>query len=105
MPTRVGFFDSGSISGKMAKQTFEEMYRSGDPHAALAKAKASSQISGDAELEAIINQVIEQNAKSVADFKAGKQQALMFLVGQAMKLSRGRANPERLNALLREKIH
>jgi aspartyl-tRNA(Asn)/glutamyl-tRNA(Gln) amidotransferase subunit B len=96
--------DSGSISGKMAKQTFEEMYRSGDPEAALAKAKSSSQISGDTELEAIVSQVIEQNARSVADFKAGKQQALMFLVGQAMKLSRGRANPERLNALLREKI-
>jgi aspartyl-tRNA(Asn)/glutamyl-tRNA(Gln) amidotransferase subunit B len=96
--------DSGAISGKMAKQTFEEMYRSGDPEAALAKAKSSSQISGDTELEGIVSQVIEQNAKSVTDFKAGKQQALMFLVGQAMKLSRGRANPERLNALLREKI-
>jgi aspartyl-tRNA(Asn)/glutamyl-tRNA(Gln) amidotransferase subunit B len=96
--------DSGSISGKMAKQTFDDMYRAGDPEPALAKARASTQISGDTELDAIVNQVIEQNARSVADFKAGKQQALMFLVGQAMKLSRGRANPERLNALLREKI-
>jgi len=48
--------------------------------------------------------VIAQNEKSVADFKGGKQQALGFLVGQAMKLSKGRANPERLNALLRAKI-
>jgi aspartyl-tRNA(Asn)/glutamyl-tRNA(Gln) amidotransferase subunit B len=100
----IQLLESGSISGKMAKQTFEEMYRSGDPDPALTRAKATGQISGDAELEAIVDQVIEQNAKSVADFKAGKQQALMFLVGQAMKLSRGRANPERLNALLREKI-
>ena len=100
----IGLIDSGVISGKMAKQTFEAMYRAQDPGPALTAAKGSTQISGDAELEAIVDQVIEQNPKSVADFKAGKQQALMFLVGQAMKLTRGRANPERLNALLREKI-
>jgi len=81
------------------------MYRASDPGPALEAAKGSSQISGDTELEAIVDQVVEQNPKSVADFKAGKQTALMFLVGQAMKLTRGRANPERLNALLREKIH
>jgi aspartyl-tRNA(Asn)/glutamyl-tRNA(Gln) amidotransferase subunit B len=100
----IHLIDSGVISGKMAKQTFEAMYRAPDPGPALTAAKGSSQISGDAELEAIVDQVMSENAKSVADFKAGKQQALMFLVGQAMKLSKGRANPERLNALLREKI-
>jgi aspartyl-tRNA(Asn)/glutamyl-tRNA(Gln) amidotransferase subunit B len=100
----IGLIDSGVISGKMAKQTFEAMYRADDPVPALTAAKSSSQISGDAELEAVVDQVIEQNPKSVSDFKAGKQQALMFLVGQAMKLTKGRANPERLNALLREKI-
>jgi aspartyl-tRNA(Asn)/glutamyl-tRNA(Gln) amidotransferase subunit B len=100
----IALIDSGVISGKMAKQTFEAMYRASDPGPALAAASSSSQISGDAELEAIVGQVIEQNPKSVADFKAGKQQALMFLVGQAMKLTKGRAHPERLNALLREKI-
>jgi aspartyl-tRNA(Asn)/glutamyl-tRNA(Gln) amidotransferase subunit B len=100
----IGLIDSGVISGKMAKQTFEAMYRADDPGPALTAAKSSSQISGDAELEGVVHQVIEQNPKSVSDFKAGKQQALMFLVGQAMKLTKGRANPERLNALLREKI-
>jgi aspartyl-tRNA(Asn)/glutamyl-tRNA(Gln) amidotransferase subunit B len=100
----IALVDSGVISGKMAKQTFEAMYRAPDPEPALTAAKGSSQISGDTELAGIVDQVIAENAKSVADFKAGKQQALMFLVGQAMKASRGRANPERLNALLREKI-
>jgi aspartyl-tRNA(Asn)/glutamyl-tRNA(Gln) amidotransferase subunit B len=100
----IKLIDSGAISGKMAKQTFEEMYRAADPVPALEKAKGSTQISGAAELEAVVDQVIAENAKSVADFKAGKQPALMFLVGQAMKLTKGRANPERLNALLREKI-
>jgi aspartyl-tRNA(Asn)/glutamyl-tRNA(Gln) amidotransferase subunit B len=100
----IALIDSGVISGKRAKQTFEAMYRAPDPEPALTAAKGSSQISGDTELAGIVDQVIAENAKSVADFKAGKQQALMFLVGQAMKATRGRANPERLNALLREKI-
>jgi aspartyl-tRNA(Asn)/glutamyl-tRNA(Gln) amidotransferase subunit B len=100
----IALVDSGAISGKMAKQTFEEMYHASDPGPALEAAGRAQQISGDSELEAIVDQVIAQNEKSAADFKAGKQQALMFLIGQAMKLSRGRANPERLTALFREKI-
>jgi aspartyl-tRNA(Asn)/glutamyl-tRNA(Gln) amidotransferase subunit B len=96
--------DSGVISGKMAKQTFEEMYHSDDPGPALLRAKSSSQITGDAELERIAEQVVADNAKSVADFKAGKEQALKFLIGQGMKISKGRANPQRLDALIREKI-
>ncbi|TMD65050.1 MAG: Asp-tRNA(Asn)/Glu-tRNA(Gln) amidotransferase subunit GatB [Chloroflexi bacterium] len=100
----IALIDSGVISGKMAKQTFEAMYRASDPAPALAEAKGLSQISGDAELAGLVDQVIAENAKSVADFKAGKAQALKFLIGQAMKLSKGRANPQRLDALLREKI-
>ncbi len=100
----IALIDSGIISGKMAKQTFEAMYRAPDPEPALTAAKGSSQISGDAELTGIVDQVIAENEKSVADFKAGKEQALKFLIGQGMKLSKGRANPQRLEALLREKI-
>jgi len=96
--------ETGGLSGKMAKQTFDAMYHAPDPAPALAEAKGSSQISGDAELAGLVDQVIAENAKSVADFKAGKEQAVKFLIGQAMKLSRGRANPQRLDALLREKI-
>ncbi len=100
----IALIESGIISGKMAKQTFEAMYRAPDPEPALTAAKGSSQISGDAELTGIVDQVIAENEKSVADFKAGKEQALKFLIGQGMKLSKGRANPQRLEALLREKI-
>ena len=100
----IGLIDSGVISGKMAKQTFEAMYRASDPGPPLEALKGSSQISGDAELAGIVDQVIAENAKSVADFKAGKEQALKFLIGQGMKISKGRANPQRLEALLREKI-
>src|ERR1700716_2898702 len=97
----IQLIDSGIISGKMAKETFEIMYREGDPGPALTALKGSSQISGDVELEAIAEQVIAENAQSVADFKAGKERALKFLIGQGMKISKGRANPQRLEALLR----
>ena len=100
----IELIDSGVISGKMAKQTFVVMYRETDPGPALTALKGSSQISGDAELEAIAAQVIAENAQSVADFKAGKERALKFLIGQGMKISKGRANPQRLEASLREKI-
>jgi len=100
----IALVESGVISGKMAKQSFEAMYRAPDPGPALAALRGSTQISGDAELEGIVAQVIGENAKSVADFKAGKQQALKFLIGQGMKISKGRANPQRLEALLKEKI-
>ena len=100
----IKLIESGELTGKMAKQTFNEMYAAADPGAALEAAKGATQISGDTELEGIADQVIAENAKSVADFKAGKEQALKFLIGQAMKISKGRANPQRLDALLREKI-
>ncbi len=100
----IQLIDSGVISGKMAKQVFEAMYRAADPGPSLEAAKGSSQITDAGELEVLVDRVIAENPKSAADFKAGKQQALMFLVGQAMKVTKGRANPERLNALLREKI-
>jgi aspartyl-tRNA(Asn)/glutamyl-tRNA(Gln) amidotransferase subunit B len=100
----IQLIDSGVISGKMAKETFEIMYREADPGPALTALKGSSQISGDVELEAIAEQVIAENAQSVADFKAGKERALKFLIGQGMKISKGRANPQRLEALLRAKI-
>jgi aspartyl-tRNA(Asn)/glutamyl-tRNA(Gln) amidotransferase subunit B len=96
--------DTGVITGRMAKQTFEEMYRAQDPAPALEKAKGVTQISGDTELAGIVDQVIAENEKSVADYKAGREQALKFLIGQGMKLSKGRANPQRLGALLKEKI-
>jgi aspartyl-tRNA(Asn)/glutamyl-tRNA(Gln) amidotransferase subunit B len=100
----IGLIDSGAISGKMAKETFEAMYRDADPGPALTALKGSTQISGDAELETIADQVIAENAQSVADFKAGKERALKFLIGQGMKISKGRANPQRLEALLKAKI-
>ena len=96
--------DSGQISGKMAKDLIAQVGATGRNPAELVREQGLSQISGDSELIQIVEQVIAENAKSVEDYRAGKQQALGFLVGQAMKLSKGKANPARVNELLREKL-
>src|SRR5712691_3897778 len=101
----IQLIDSGVISGKMAKQTFEAMYRAPDPGPTLEAAKGSSQITDEAELDTLVERVIAENQKSAADFRAGKQPALMFLVGQAMKLSQGRANPARLREVLSTRLN
>ena len=61
-------------------------------------------ISDTGSIEPIINQVLAENAQSVADFKAGKEKAFAYLVGQVMKLTRGKASPQLVNDLLREKM-
>ena len=97
--------ESGQISGKMAKDLVVQVAESGKDPQTLAGEQELSQITGDEQLEALVNEVIAANPQSVESYRAGKQQALQFLVGQAMKLSSGRANPQRLTALLRAKIH
>ena len=101
----IGLIESRTISGKMAKGVFQEMYRTGDSAGLIVQRQGLAQISADTELEALVDRVLAENPQSVADFKLGKQQALMHLVGQAMRLSRGRANPERINALLRARLN
>ncbi len=96
--------DAGTISGKIAKAVFEEMFFTGkDPEAIVAE-KGLVQISDSGELTALAVKVLEANPKSVADFLAGKEQALGFLVGQMMKETKGRANPGMVNELLRKEI-
>jgi aspartyl-tRNA(Asn)/glutamyl-tRNA(Gln) amidotransferase subunit B len=100
----IGLIESGKISGKMAKDMLPELVETGKDPSAVVSERGLAQVSGDDQLRAWVDQVVEANAKSAADFKAGKQQALMFLVGQVMKLSRGQANPARVNELLRERL-
>jgi aspartyl-tRNA(Asn)/glutamyl-tRNA(Gln) amidotransferase subunit B len=92
--------DSGTISGPAAKAVFEEMFHSGKRAADIVTEKKLSQISDAAEIRQVVKQVIADNAKAVSDYNAGKQQALTFITGQVMKVTRGRANP----ALVRQTI-
>jgi len=94
----------GEISGKIAKSVIEEMYNTGKDAEVIVKEKGLVQISDEGELEKIIMEVISSNPKSVADYQAGKENAIGFLVGQVMKATKGQANPGVVNKLLREKL-
>ncbi len=95
---------NGSISGKIAKTVFEEMFNIGKSAEEVVKEQGLSQISDEGELANVVDQVIAENPKSVEDYKSGKTKAIGFLVGQVMKLTKGRANPGLVNQLLEEKL-
>ena len=92
--------DNGAISGPTAKAVLEEMFQTGRGAGDIIKEKKLGQISDTGEIEEVVKQVIAGNAGAVADYAAGKQQAVTFLIGQVMKATRGRANP----ALVKEII-
>lgn len=96
--------DKGTISGKIAKTVFEEMFASGKDPDTIVKEKGLVQISDEGAIAAVVDEVIAANPKSVQDYRAGKTQAIGFLVGQVMKATRGKANPDLVNKLLKEKL-
>jgi aspartyl-tRNA(Asn)/glutamyl-tRNA(Gln) amidotransferase subunit B len=96
--------NKGTISGKIAKTVFEAMFESGKKPEEIVQEKGLVQISDESAIVAIVEEVMLANPQSVADFKAGKDKAIGFLVGQVMKQSKGRANPELVNRLLKERL-
>ncbi len=96
--------EQGTISGKIAKVVFEEMFNTGDAPEKIVKDRGLIQISDESAIKAIVDEVIAGNPKVVEDFKNGKGKALGFLVGQVMKASKGKANPEVVNRLLKEEL-
>jgi len=94
----------GTISGKIAKTVFEDMFATGKDPEVIIKEKGLLQISDLSAIEPIIEQVIADNPKAVEDYRGGKAKALGALVGQVMKLTGGKANPEVVNRLLTEKL-
>jgi aspartyl-tRNA(Asn)/glutamyl-tRNA(Gln) amidotransferase subunit B len=96
--------EKGTISGKIAKTVMEEMIKTGQTPAAIVEAQGLLQISNDAEIEQIVDRVLAENPQPVAQYRAGKTGLLGFFVGQAMKATGGRANPQIVNELLRKKL-
>jgi aspartyl-tRNA(Asn)/glutamyl-tRNA(Gln) amidotransferase subunit B len=96
--------DKGTLSTKMAKEVFEDMFHSGKKPSQVVKEKGLAQISTTTELETAVGQVIAANSQAVADFKQGRETALKFLVGQVMKATKGQANPQMVNELLRRML-
>ncbi|GFP18810.1 aspartyl-tRNA(Asn)/glutamyl-tRNA(Gln) amidotransferase subunit B [Candidatus Hakubella thermalkaliphila] len=96
--------DEGVISGKIAKSVFEEMFNTGRMPREVVEEKGLTQIADEEELARLVAEVIAENEKATGDYREGKGSALGFLVGQVMKKTRGRANPELINRLLRERL-
>ena len=100
----VKLIEDGTISGKIAKDVFDEMLESGKDAETVVEAKGLRQMSDSGELEAICRSVIEKLPKIVEDYKGGKEKAFGALVGGVMKETRGKANPALVNEILRKEL-
>ncbi len=96
--------ETGTISGKIAKSVFEEMFESGHSPEKIVKEKGLVQVSDTNTLEPIIDEIIAANPQSVEDYKNGKDKLFSFFVGQVMKQTSGKASPQMVNDLLKEKL-
>lgn len=100
----IALIDSGAISGKIAKEVFAEMVKSGKKPKAIVEEKGLLQISDEKAILEVVRAVLAEHAASVADFKAGKERALKHLQGEIMKKTRGKVNPQIANRLLSEEL-
>jgi aspartyl-tRNA(Asn)/glutamyl-tRNA(Gln) amidotransferase subunit B len=96
--------ENKTISGKIAKEIFPEMFETGKNAGDIIKEKGMTQITDESELEKAAEKVIKENPKVAQDYKAGNEKVLGFLVGQMMKETKGRANPQAANKILKEKL-
>jgi aspartyl-tRNA(Asn)/glutamyl-tRNA(Gln) amidotransferase subunit B len=94
----------GTVSGKLAKEVFDAMWAGEGNADRIIEARGLRQISDAGALESVIDEVIAANPRSVEEFRAGKEKAFNALVGQAMKATRGKANPAQVNEILRRKL-
>jgi aspartyl-tRNA(Asn)/glutamyl-tRNA(Gln) amidotransferase subunit B len=97
--------DDGTISGKIAKTVFDEMYKSGKEPAVIVQEKGLVQVSDTGAIEAIIDEVLAKEAGQVAEYRSGKDKLFGFFVGQVMRASKGKANPALVNELLLKKLN
>jgi aspartyl-tRNA(Asn)/glutamyl-tRNA(Gln) amidotransferase subunit B len=96
--------DDGTISGKIAKTVFDEMWKSGKPADAIIEEQGLKQVTDTGAIESIIDEIIAANMGQVEEYRAGKEKVFGFFVGQVMKASKGKANPAAVNELLRQKL-
>ena len=94
----------GTISSKIAKKVFAELVEHGGDAAQIVKEKGLVQVSDSGQLLAWVNEALDNNPKSIEDYKNGRDRAIGFLVGQIMKASKGQANPQMINKMLLEEI-
>jgi aspartyl-tRNA(Asn)/glutamyl-tRNA(Gln) amidotransferase subunit B len=96
--------DDGVISSKIAKTVFEEMFYTGKDPEDIVEEKGLKQISDQDKLESLVEEILDDNPEAIEDIKNGKDKAIGYLVGQVMKETKGKANPQMVNELFRKKI-
>ena len=100
----INLIKDGTISGKIAKSVFEIMAESDKDPQKIIDEKGLKQESGPKELEKLIDRVVKDNQDKVKEYKSGKDKLFGFFVGQAMKVSGGKANPQLVNEILKKKL-
>lgn len=100
----INLIKSNVISSKIAKEVFEILLTEERDPEEIVKEKGLVQITDNSEIEKIVEQVLSENSQSIEAYKAGKSNALKYLVGQAMKLSKGKANPQMINEMILERL-
>jgi len=96
--------ENGTISGKIAKTVFEEMFATGKVPAEIVRERGLQQITDTEQISKAIDEVLRDNPEPVESYRRGKTKAMAFLVGQVMKVTKGKANPQLVNEILREKL-
>ena len=94
----------GTLSGRLAKEVFEKMFQSGQDAEAIVEAEGLRQVSDAGAIEALVDQIIADNPDKVAEAKAGRDRLISWFVGQVMQASKGKANPQLANQILRSKL-
>ncbi len=100
----VSLIDKGTISGTIARKVFEKMFESGKEPSLIVKEEGMEVVSDEGALAGTVRKILEANPQSVADFKSGKEKAFGFLVGQAMREMKGKADPQTINKLLKDEL-
>lgn len=100
----VVLIDNGTISSSIGKKVLTELFENPRDPEEIIKEKGWIQISDEGAIKEVVMKILEANPQSIADFKAGKDKALRFLVGQAMKETKGQANPKMLNEMFLEEL-
>lgn len=100
----VSLIDQGTISGTIARKVFEKMFETGKEPGVIVREEGLEVVSDEGALSATVKKILEANTQSVNDYKSGKEKAFGFLVGQAMREMKGKADPQTINRLLKEEL-
>jgi aspartyl-tRNA(Asn)/glutamyl-tRNA(Gln) amidotransferase subunit B len=100
----LNLIEEGLISGKIAKSVFEEMYRTGKKADEIVKEKGWVQVTDTSAIEKTVDEILTKNPREVEEYKKGKEKLFGFFVGQVMKATQGKANPQIVNELLKKKL-